>query len=201
MIDSNSNIIENSNIPYLGTVFDDSVEYLSAESFIGCSYIRGFSLCFKSEIKRFLKPLDLQSLLSHDWFICMLGAVTGKTAVLNTKLTDYRYHFNNVSLSDMTRNTFIGNTNKRITGLKESIEAHGYITTLMNDNADRADTIKFIEFEKLRLKFLKSKNLFLWIYLMLFIGEYKRYYKGSPFRVWLGDFAYAYNINFKIKRR
>jgi glycosyltransferase involved in cell wall biosynthesis len=113
VIDSFGNVIENSGITYLGDKFDGSIEYLDFNSFIGCSYIRGFSLCFKKEIKEKLKPLDFKSLLSHDWYICMLGTVLSKTAVLNEKLGFYRYHFDNVSLSDMTRKTFLGDREKR----------------------------------------------------------------------------------------
>ena len=198
VIDENSDIIENSGVTYLGDVFDGSVEYLSAESFIGCSYVRGFSMCFKKEIKRFLKPIDLKSLLSHDWYICMLGAVTGKTAVLNTVLTGYRYHYDNVSLSDMTRKTFIGDPNKRIRGIGESIEAHRYIATLMNDTHDRADVQRFVRFEEKRLRFLKTKNPIYWLSLAAHLRQYTRYYKGKGLRVWLGDLAYAYRINPKI---
>ena len=199
VIDGESKIIENSKISYLGSVYDGSVEYLSVDSFIGCSYIRGFAICFKKEIKQFLKPIDLKSMLSHDWYICMLGAIHYKTAVLNVKLTDYRYHQNNVSLSDMTRKTFLGDRKKRLYGLYESIEGHSYLAEFDLSEADRKNIEKLIRFEKKRLEFLKNKNPFLWLSLITHIKVYKRYYKSlkGAFRVWLGDFCYAYNINFK----
>ncbi len=200
VIDEHSNVIENSGVPYLGEKFDGSVEFLSPQSFIGCSYIRGFSLCFKRDLLEAFKPLELKSLLSHDWYFCFLGAVTGKTAVLNTKLTGYRLHSNNVSLSDMSRKTLIGDRNKRLTGLLESIEAHTYLSSLM-PHALKTKTLKFVDFEKKRLKFLKSRNLILWIYLILYLKEYSRYYKGNGLRVWLGDLAYAYNLNLKVKKK
>ena len=201
VVDENSQIIKNSGVTYLGTVFDNSVEYLSVDSFIGCSYIRGFSMCFKSEIKDYLKPIDLKSMLSHDWYICIIGAIIGKTAVLNTKLTDYRFHNNNVSLSDMGRKTFIGDADKRIRGLRESLEAHGYIRTIMKDEQNRNDIERFLRFENKRLSFLTNKNIFYWLMLLPYLKQYSRYYKGNGIRVWLGDFAYAYHINFKVKKK
>ncbi len=198
VIDKNSKIIENSGVTYLGNIFDGSIQYLDADSFIGCSYIRGFSMCFKKEIKDLLKPIDLKNLLSHDWYICMLGNVLGKTAVLNTKLGGYRYHFDNVSLSDMTRKSLIGDRQKRLNGLRESIEGHTYIASLQN-GVLKTDILNFVNFEKIRLKFLQSKNLFTFLRLLFFTKQYSRYYKGGGFRVWLGDFAYAYNINFNFR--
>ena len=199
VIDSFGNVIENSGITYLGDKFDGSIEYLDFNSFIGCSYIRGFSLCFKKEIKEKLKPLDFKSLLSHDWYICMLGTLLSKTAVLNEKLGFYRYHFDNVSLSDMTRKTFLGDREKRKTGLIESIEGHSYLLEFDLSEKDRKQTEKFVKLEKKRLKFLNNKNFFLWLSLIAYINVYKRYYKSlkGGIRVWLGDFCYAYNINFK----
>ncbi len=199
VIDSFGNVIENSGITYLGDKFDGSIEYLDFNSFIGCSYIRGFSLCFKKEIKEKLKPLDFKSLLSHDWYICMLGTLLSKTAVLNEKLGFYRYHFDNVSLSDMTRKTFLGDREKRKTGLIESIEGHSYLLEFDLSEKDRKQTEKFIKLEKKRLKFLNNKNPFLWLCLIFSLGLYKRYYKSlkGGIRVWIGDFCYAYNINFK----
>lgn len=194
VIDENSKIIENSGVTYLGNVFNGSVEYYTSRSFIGCSYVRGFSMCFKKELKQYLKPIDLQSIMSHDWYICFLGSLLGKTAVLNTKLTDYRYHFDNVSLSDMTRKKLIGSFRKRVNGLEESIEAHTYLTEFMDTDL-KYETENFIAFEKKRLKFLTKKSIFLWFYLFFKINEYSRYYKGKGLKVWLGDFAYAYNIN------
>ena len=199
VIDSFGNVIENSGITYLGEKFDSGIEYLDYNSFIGCSYIRGFSMCFRKEIKEKLKPIDLKSMLSHDWYICMLGTLLSKTAVLNEKLGFYRYHFNNVSLSDMTRKTFLGDREKRKNGLIESIEGHSYLLELCTGEKDIRDTQKFIRLEKKRLKFLKNKNPFLWFGLAFSLKLYKRYYKSlkGGVRVWIGDFCYAYNINFK----
>lgn len=199
VIDENSDIID-LKIPYLVSNFDDSIEFLTQESFIGCSYIRGFSMCFRKEIKDKLKPIDLKSLLSHDWYICMLGFNFGKVAVLNSKLCGYRYHGNNISLSDITRSTFLGDRKKRIRGLYESVEGHTYIASLTENESIKSEIIKFSEFEKKRIKFLEDKNFWKWLALFSELNQYNRYYKGNGIRVLLGDFAYCYNINFKKKK-
>ncbi len=192
VIDENSDIIENSGITYLGNKFDGSIEYLDADSFIGCSYIRGFSICFSSVIKPFIKNIDLKDLMAHDWLLCMIGCSMGKTAVLNQKLTDYRYHKDNVSLSAMNSEYRVRKLQKRISGLEQSVCGHKYLLSLFDDKYLLKQIEKFIVFEEKRIRFLKSKNIFLYFSLFFSLREYKRYYKGNAFRVYLGDFAYAF---------
>ncbi|MBQ8203593.1 MAG: glycosyltransferase [Clostridia bacterium] len=192
VIDENSKIMENSGVTYLGGNYDDSVEYVSAESQVGCSYIRGFSLCFRKEIKPLIKPIDLKSLLSHDWLICMVGSIAGKTAILNTVLTNYRFHSQNVSLLTADKKREERRLDKRILGLEESVNGHSYLLSLTEDNALKASLKKFIVFEKKRIEFLKTKNIFKYMALLGHLKEYNRYYKGNGIRVWLGDLFYAY---------
>lgn len=192
VIDGNSEILENSGVTYLGDKFDGSIEYLNCESFIGCSYIRGFSLCISADIKQYIKEIDLKDLLAHDWLLCMIGCIKGKTAILNEKLTHYRYHLDNVSLSAMNRQNRKRSYEKRINGLLQSVEGHKYTAELLNNQKPSADILKFIKFEEKRIKFLKTKNIFTYISLIFNLKQYNRYYKGNGLRVYLGDFAYAY---------
>ncbi len=192
VIDSDSVKIENSGVTYLGDKFDGSIDYLTAESFIGCSYVRGFSLCIKSEIKEYIKPINLNDLLSHDWLFCLIGCLKGKTAVLNKILTHYRYHLDNVSLSAMNKENRVRSKSKRINGLMQSVEGHTYIAELSDDENFKKQALEFAEFENKRIKFLKTKNIFLYAKLFFSLKQYNRYYKGKGIRVYLGDFAYAY---------
>jgi hypothetical protein len=141
-------------------------------------------------------PIDVKSLLAHDWYISIIGAILGKAQILNRVLCYYRFHGDNVSLSDMNRKELLGSREKRVSGLEESINAHSYIATL--NPKEKKDILRFAEFEKKRLKFLKVKNPLIWLCLFFLIGCYKRYYKSfkGALRVWLGDFFYGYNINF-----
>lgn len=204
VIDAHGRIIENANIPYLGDRFDGSIDELTADSFIGCSHVRGFSMAFRCDVKKYLASLDLTSLLAHDWYINMISTALGRACVLNEKLGAYRWHDNNVSLSGMSRKTLIGDLNKREKGLTESAAAHRAVAQTFADRFE-AETVKAMlrqaELEELRLLFLKTKNPFLIFRLLTFSDAYRRYYKfGSRYRVLLGDICYAYRINFKKRK-
>ncbi len=191
VIDKDSKIIENSGVTYLGTKTDGSVEYIDIESLIGCSYIRGFSLCFNREIKELIKPIDLKSLLAHDWLIAALGCVTSKTAFLNLVLTHYRYHGENVSLAAMDKKKRERRLDKRIRGLSESVKGHKYILSFLNGKqAERLSN--FVSFEERRIDFLQNRSLGKFLRLGFYIRQYNRYYKGNGLRVYLGDYVYAY---------
>ena len=190
VIDARSCVISNPKLLYLGNKFDSSIDMLSTESFIGCSHVRGFSLCFRKELKDILKPIELGSLLSHDWLICVLGTVLGRCAVLNKKLCAYRVHGENTSLSPASRKIGTWNKQKRISGILESIEGHSYLATLLSGDL-RRETERFIAFERKRLLFLQNGNLFSFVKLWRYRKEYNRYYKGKPLRVWLGDLFYS----------
>ena len=192
IIDKDSKVIENSGVTYLGTKNDGSIEYVTPESLIGCSYIRGFSMCMRRSTAQFIKPIDLKSLMAHDWLIAMLGCITGSTAILNTVLAHYRYHLDNVSLSVMNKQNRRRELSKRILGLEESVQGHEYVMSLFKDRSLIHKTERFIAFEKRRIEFLKSKNILRGIALVFGMSHYNRYYKGSGFRVWIGDIVYAY---------
>ena len=194
VIDENSETIENSGVTYLGepSKFDGSIEYISAQSLIGCSYIRGFSICMRKSIVPLIRKIDLKSLLAHDWLIAMLGCVSGKTGILNTVLTHYRYHRDNVSLSAMNRENRRREKEKRILGLRESVAGHEYVSSLAKDTELKKEIDGFIIFENRRIAFLESKSIFAWLRLGICLRQYGRYYKDSGLRVWLGDLAYAF---------
>ena len=202
LIDRNDEDINGLYIPYFSLSDDGSWETVDSNSLIGCSHIRGFSICFSAKIKEFLKPIDVKSLLAHDWFISILGTFLGKTVILNRVLCNYRFHGGNVSLSDMNRTELLGSFEKRISGLEESINAHSYLLSLDMKSTPHKALKNFISFEKKRLEFLKTRNLFIFFSLVFYLKEYKRYYKSvkGAFRVWFGDFCYCYNINFNIRK-
>ena len=193
VVDENTDIIESSKVTYLSDKDDGSIEYLSAESFIGCSYVRGFSICISNSIKPYIKKIDLKDLLAHDWLLCMLGCCYGKTAILNRKLIHYRYHLDNVSLSAMNKENRVRDLKKRISGIAQSIEGHKYILSIIFDEKTSKKLEKFIAFEKKRLDFLTTKKFYIYLSLLGKLKYYDRYYKGKGLRVYIGDFLYAYN--------
>lgn len=179
-------------LPYLGDRFDGSLETVDAFCQIGCSCVRGFSLCFRKSIVPLIPDIDLKSLLSHDWMICSIGALTAQTAILNEKLAGYRYHEDNVSLAAMNKEHRVRRLEKRIRGVEESLAGHRYLCGLTDDEAYRRAADRFIRFEERRLRFLETRNPLRWIALLSGLREYRRYYKDSGLRVWAGDFIYAY---------
>lgn len=175
-------------VPHFSNKFDGSMEKVTVEKLIGHSYIRGCSLCIKKEIKEQVKHIELKDLLGHDWLVSMLAALKDGAAILNKPLMSYRCHANNASFSKKP----IRRIEKRISGLEQSIEGHEYILSLCSDFAQRESIEKFIRFEKKRIAFLKSRNIFILFGLLPYLKQYSRYYNGNGFKVWLGDFVYAY---------
>lgn len=175
-------------VPHFTAKHDGTLERVTVESLIGHSYIRGCSLCMKKELKALIKPIELKDLLGHDWQIAMLAALDGGAAILNTQLMSYRCHDSNASFSEKP----VRRLEKRIAGLRQSVEGHEYIRSLCRNEEQKTSMEKFIRFEKRRLAFLKDKNAFKFVRLLFDIKQYSRYYAGGGVKVWLGDFVYAY---------
>lgn len=189
IIDGKDNPLPRSSVRF--AEFDGSKEFaeITAESLVGCSYVRGFSMCFSSKIKENLKPLELKDLLAHDWLINFVAALQGKACFLNCVLTKYRSHGNNASLSAKR------SIKRRIDGLEQSVAAHEYLLGLALPNMTeklKKSIQKQIRFEKLRLKLLCEHNILYWFKLAFYLPRYARCYKQalSAARVWLGDLAY-----------
>ncbi len=190
VIDEFDNTVKSRKIRFLTDDFDGSLSFLKFGDFIGCSFIRGFSICFRKSLKQYIREIDLKDLLAHDWFICILGCLFGKTAVLNSNLTHYRYHKDNVSLAYIKDNK--RNVQKRLSGLYQSVEGHKYINSLLKDRNRKIELESFINFEERRIKFLETKNILIYISLFNDIKQYNRYYKGNGLRVFIGDFLYIF---------
>ena len=189
IIDKNDNLLPRSSVRYAEFKEQDKFTDITVNSLIGCSWIRGFSMCYSSALKPYLKPLELKDLLAHDWLINITAAGAGKARFINTVLTNYRSHGNNASLSAGR------SRRRRIDGLSQSVAAHEYVLGLDLKNLtlkDKKSLSRQIRFEKKRLAAIKNKNIFIWAFLVTSLSRYRRYYKGfaSGIRVWLGDLAY-----------
>lgn len=190
IIDGEDNLLPRSSVRY--AEFDESTEFsdITPQSLVGCSYVRGFSMCFSAKIKENLKPLELKDLLAHDWLINFVAALQGRAAFINKVLTKYRSHGNNASLSAKR------SMRRRVDGLAQSVTAHEYLLGLNLPNMTeklKKSINKQIRFEKLRLKLLREHNILRWLQLGAFLPRYALYYKQalSGLRVWLGDLAYV----------
>lgn len=185
---------------------DGSLYPVTVNSQIACSYLRGCAMCLRRKVITMADRKNLSSILGHDWILGITASLLGDNYILHQKLFEYRYHGNNTSLSSVTRTDLIGDTNTRIFALEQSAKAHKFLlSNFKNANnftiTDQNNMKKMIRFENKRLRFLKNHNFFTWLQLIFYISKYKRYYKSlvGAFKVYVGDFLYAYNINFKVR--
>ncbi len=191
LVDGEGRLAQNLTVPHFEANFNGKLEKLTPKSFIGHSYIRGCATCFRSCLKEKLKPIELRSLLGHDWLLSFISSLEDGAYCLNVPLMSYRCHENNVSFK-ADRSKIERRVQKRIAGLEESLEGHEYILEFVKDNKLKKQIERFMRFEKKRISFLKSKNILRFFSLLFCIKQYSRYYNGKGFKVWLGDFVYAY---------
>ena len=200
IIDENDNVISNTSINFSDQINDGSIKPVTLESQIGTSNIRGCAMCIKKELIEKIEIIKLDDLLGHDWLINVLACLNGENVIINEILFGYRYHGNNTSLSAIARKNLIGDYEKRIRGIRQSIYAHKYILTnkekyINITDYDIKNISKQIKFDENRLKFLKTKNLFTFIKLGFEIKNYSKIYgsvKGG-IKIYFGDLAYAYH--------
>ncbi len=199
VIDGQGQPISNHKVTYVIKDFNGKLEQVPIGELIGCSFIRGFSLCLRKQVVPLVQDLELKSLLGHDWYLCILSALQGQLCFYNKCLGFYRVHGGNVSVfAENHRATLQGTAlQKRINGLKESILAHRSLLGLQD--LPNLPTVKpliqhFCAFEQKRLAFLSLGGLHRWLGLLGGLKEYKRYYKSlkGAFRVWFGDLLYKY---------
>ncbi len=199
VIDGQGHPTPDAKVTYLTNDFNGKLEQVPVEALIGCSFIRGFSLCLRKSVVPLVQDLELKSLLGHDWYLCILSALQGQLCFYNKCLGFYRVHGGNVSVfAENHRATLQGTAlQKRINGIKESIRAHrSLLQTKGLPNLAQAESQiqKFCAFEQKRLAFLSLGGLHRWLGLLGGLKEYKRYYKSlkGALRVWLGDLIYKY---------
>lgn len=193
--------------------FDGRLELLGAHEFVGCSWVRGFSLAFRAALKPYIPWCDPGRLLSHDWLLCLTAAAMPagalaqpRCAFLHECLAHYRVHGGNVSVRAGRQGLI--STERRVKALEDSKRAHEEFLRVFLDGRARSGTAilqqedqefvrtmqKQIEFEQDRLRFMQTKNPFYYLALMAQPWKYKCYYKSyvGALRVLAGDFVYTY---------
>lgn len=198
VVDQAGRPVEHPEVTYLDTKDDGNIEPVAVSELIGCSWIRGFSLCFKRELQPLLQPVDLKDLMGHDWYICILAALMGKLCFLNLPLTLYRAHGTNVSMEQQNRKTLLGDRCKRLRGLEQSIAVHQQLSMRDFPHKTEQDQKAFAEqirLEQKRLRFLRSKKFKHYLALVPYLFSYRRYYHSfvKGLRVFAGDFLYGYH--------
>lgn len=185
----------------IGTVFegdDGSIEYFTPERFVGRSFIRGCSVCFRRELLSYIVPMELKGLLSHDWLITFTAALTKKCAVYNKVLMSYRCHGENNSFGE--RKYGAAALCKRIEALEYSCQGHVFVLENTDGYQNMTDSLrkmlkKQIAFEKIRIEYLKNGGLKAFLSCLLSFQKYKCYYGNAAgaVKVFAGDVMYRKN--------
>jgi glycosyltransferase involved in cell wall biosynthesis len=178
--------------------------------FIGSSVIPGCTYAFRSTVRDDLVHANLPNLnrsLGHDWLIAITGATLGKFVKTNDVLIKRRIHESNASKVSLRKTTALStNLEKRVHGFQQTVDAHNFLleTTEIANRLSKTDisrTKNMIRFFKNRIRFAKTKNLFIWFYLGI---QFKMYLQCAKMpkvalQLYVADFLYTYNINWKIK--
>ena len=192
-------IVDPGNIGMLFSENDGSIEYFAADRFVGRSFIRGCSVCFRRELSAYLVPMELKGLLSHDWLITFTAALVGKCAVLNTVLMSYRCHGENNSFGE--REYGEAALKRRIEALEYSCDGHSFLLENADSYANMTDKLKVkikkhIAFERRRIAYLKNGGFKNCLACFFSLNSYKCYYgsiKGA-IKVFSGDVIYRKSV-------
>lgn len=193
--------------------FDGRVEKLAAASFIGCSYVRGFSIAMRKTVRERVCWKNPGKLLSHDWLLCLCASVMGENALetprcafIHENLAHYRVHGSNVTAR--TDGQGLIRTDVRVKALADSKAAHEAVLAAFlgahpaltaQEKAFARAMRRQIAFEGRRLRFMASQNPLHFLPLLVSAGMYRCYYKSlsGALRVMAGDLVYTYRRNDK----
>ncbi len=186
----------------LGVLFDrddGSIEAFSPKRFIGRSFIRGCSVCFRSSVKPYLASIELKGLLSHDWLVTFTAALTGRCCVYNKILMDYRCHGENNSFGKREKSGKALLQN-RTDAIKYSAAGHEYVLNNADAYEFMTDCLKTqlkkqVDFENKRVDYLQNGGFVRFVKCFFNLGRYRCYYgnfKGAV-RVFGGDVLYRKN--------
>jgi len=208
LIDGNNNKI-NKRYSIRQNKLKNKISKVPFSYFIGNSDYLGCSMCFRKELRDILnshKNIELNLSLGHDWYFSIVSAAIGDFFVINEPLFKRRIHGNNSSMAELRKTTFVSSTrSKRIKYLSQIIIAHkvvlnNYLTQNKINESNKGKLRSMIHFNKKRLNFIKSKNIFIWLSLLF---NFNKYYQNTKtikggVRMYIADFLYAYEINWNI---
>ena len=190
-----------------------SIQDLTFVDFIGYSSVPLHAMCIRGNIIRKICSANdfpaLSQSLGADWYIGIWSTVLGQCWILPDVLMRRRVHGGNISLGRLRKTTTLSATQeRRITVLRESLDAH--LSLLLNEplryelsRENQQDIKQMTEFLKLRLAFAEHASPWRAMQLLFNFRKYSRS-AGTPrgaLRMWVADIMYAYNINWKLKKR
>ncbi len=211
LINAVGEVIPNSVINHCGGGDFGNLEEIPLSFLVGTSVIKGCSMCISKEVRFALMQLpglQLKNSLGHDWFLNVIASIIGKNFIINRNLFKYRIHESNLSLGGLRKTHLLSATNTVRNGMfHEIIGAQQYLleNKYLSDRLtaqDKRNIIRMVSFFKKRLKFTSTKNIFTFISLVFEINYYLKCEKKIKlaFRMYLSDFLYAYNINWRFRK-
>ena len=167
-----------------------SYQKFNAITFLGCT------MCISKKLASIIWKINVTN-FGHDAQACRLAMLLEGMYLLDSAVIKYRMHEENTSGVVAELREGASNLEKR----KQTIEANIlWLKTIIKYskehvllNKEKEKIVKqTVEMQKDRYLFLEERKF--WRYLSLL--KYWKYYSGIA--MYLGDFAYAYNINGKI---
>lgn len=129
----------------------------------------------------------------HDAQSCRLGEILDGTVLVDFPVIQYRMHENNTSGVIMNASFGASNLDKRINDIKSNIQWLNKVLQYEREDGLEDQKLAIIEntikMQEKRLKYLNKPNFFTYITLLKYIS----YYSGMS--MYLGDWAYAHNMN------
>lgn len=152
---------------------------------------------------------DLSRSLGADWYLGMCSVLTGDAVWIPDALVRRRIHDSNISLGRLRKTTILSGTREqRCRMLAEAGAAHGFVlrSPFTGPLLDERQRHLLAEAEKWyghRQSFTERPSVAAGLALLLRLRHYVRSADGLPggVRMWLSDVAYAYDINWQLKRR
>lgn len=181
--------------------------------FIGYSTIPLHAMCVRSSVVERIADAsgwpELSRSLGADWYIGILATVMGECTLLPHRLVKRRVHDANISLGRLRKTTALAATpHTRVLMQTEAQAAHESL--LHNQSLARLFTSQQRALLQRMVNFLGERVAFAddpsvrKAALLLRCGPLYLRSSGSPsraLRMWVADLMYAYNINWKLRRR
>lgn len=177
---------------------------------VGCTNVKGCTMCIKKELDDFIEHDDLQVelQLGHDWYYNFLACLLGRNLVIPNFLLFYRIHGENISLQRNQRKTILSTNKGKRVAIFEEMEEACKIVLEKSEKKINIDPLKkeqinrMLYFCTIRKHYVEEKNISV-ISLLKYLQEYKIIGQGwrGAFHALLSDFLYANEINGLLRWR
>ena len=188
-------------------------ETLEFEDFLGYTTVPLHAMCIRGSTLRQISAANefpnLNKSLGPDWYLGMWGSVLGDCLLIPDILVYRRVHDANISLGGMRKTKVLSaNTDRRLLMLNEAEQAHRAIlsNSKLTHNLTKQQqkvTLRTANFLAIRADFTRHASM---LKAVTLLSNFDLYIKSAgtlrhATRMWVADVMYAYNINWKLKKR